>query len=179
MTGVKQEYGGAMYLLASDEGLGEALLAQLREVCGLFDENPAYTALLEAPTVSLSEKKELLDAAFAGRVHPYIVSFLKILVEHGYCRFFPDCCAEYEARYNEAHGICTARITSAVPLTDEQRERLRAKLCGILGKRVDMTCTVEPSLLGGVKAELDGILLDGTVKNKMDTIRDNLKNMVI
>ena len=70
-------------------------------------------------------------------------------------------------------------MTTAVALTDEQKQRLQKKLELEVGKTVQMHCLVDPSVMGGVRAELDGRLLDSTVKNKIDSIRDNLRKTVI
>lgn len=179
MTDVKKEYGGALYLLSEDENLSDQFLDQLGLLKSLFSENAAYGRLLESPTLAIPEKISILDEAFAGNVHPYVLNFLKILTENGYIASFSDCCDEFEQRFNADRNICVAKITSAAPLSEEQKEKLRDKLEKSVGKKVKMHCAVDPSLIGGVRAELDGKLIDGTVKNKIDLIRDNLKKTVI
>lgn len=179
MADVKQEYGSALYLLCEEEHLSDVCLAQLHTLRELLLQNPDYYRLMDAPTVSKAEKLEALDEAFGSNVHPYILNFMKILTENGYFSFFGACCDEFAERYNADRNICIAKITSAVPLTDEQQQRLREKLEAETGKSVVMQLFVDPALLGGVRAELDGRLIDGTVKNKIDSIRDNLRKMVI
>ena len=115
MTALGAEYGGALYALAAEEGLEEAILEELCEVRGLLAENPDYEKLLALPSVPKAERCAALDEAFGGRVQPYLLNFLKILCEKGAIRALPDCLKEYRARYNEAHGILEATAVTAVP----------------------------------------------------------------
>ena len=179
MADVKQEYGGALYLLCEEEKCSEECLMQLLIVRNLLSSNADYVRLMDAPTVSQAEKLAALDEAFASQVHTYILNFLKILTENGYFSFFGECCDEFVQRYNADRNICIAKITTASPLSEDQLHRLREKLEKATGKTVDMRVTTDPSLIGGLRAELDGRLIDGSVRNKIDSIRDNLKKMVI
>lgn len=179
MTDVKQEYGGALYLLCEEEHLSEICLRELASVRKLFDENTDYIRLLEAPTVTFAEKAGILDEAFSQNVHEYVLNFLKILTENNYISAFGACCDEFEQRYNADRNISIAKVTSAVALTEEQQERLCDKLQAKVGKTVILQCETDPTLLGGLRVEIDGRLIDGTVKNKIDSIRDNLKKTVI
>lgn len=179
MSEVKQEYGGALYLLCEEEQLSSDCLAQLHLLRRLMGENPDYYRLMAAPTVTVAQKLAALDEAFHASVHPYVLNFLKILAENGYFSEFGACCDEFENRYNADRNICVAKVTTAVALTDEQKQRLQKKLELEVGKTVQMHCLVDPSVMGGVRAELDGLLLDSTVKNKIDSIRDNLRKTVI
>lgn len=179
MADLKQEYGGALYLLCEEEKISEACLSQLMTLRDVLSQNEDYYRFMDAPTVSKAEKLTALEQAFGGNVHPYILNLLKILAENGYFSFFGACCDEFAQRYNADRNICIAKITSAVPLTEEQQQRLREKLEREVGKTVEMQVTVDPTLLGGIRVEIDGRLLDGTVRNKINSIRDNLKKMVI
>ena len=171
MTALGAEYGGALYALAAEEGLEEAILEELCEVRGLLAENPDYEKLLALPSVPKAERCAALDEAFGGRVQPYLLNFLKILCEKGAIRALPDCLKEYRARYNAAHGILEATAVTAVPMSEAQAEALKKKLAVLTGKTIALTTRVEPGCLGGVRLEVDGARLDGTVKNRLDEVR--------
>ena len=171
MTAAGAEYGGALYELAAEEGLEEVVLQQLCEVRRLLAENPAYEKLLAMPSVPKAERCAALDEAFGGQVEVYLLNFLKLLCEKGAIRTLPDCLAEYRARYNEAHGILEATAVTAVPMSAGQADALKKKLESITGKTIAMTARVEPGCLGGVRLEVEGTQLDGTVKNRLDEMR--------
>ena len=179
MTQAANTYAQALYDLAKDEGLGKTILDELAVLKGVFSENPAYSKLLSAPDLPKQERCGILDEAFRGKVHPYVLNFLKILTEKGYIRQFPACCDAYRGYYNEASGILVVKIVSAVALTDRQTEKRTAKLEATTGKTVDLQCSVDAAQLGGLRLSYDGKQVDGTVKSRLDAIGKLLKNTVL
>ena len=127
-------YGQSLYDLASSENLADDILCQMQTVRQLFTENPDYVRLLTEPSIPKKQRLALLDEAFGSDMQPYLLNFLKILVENGMVRDFGGCCRRYTALYNADRGIAQAEVTSAVPLSGQQLERLRAKLEEISGK---------------------------------------------
>ena len=134
-------------------------------------ELAAYEKLLAMPSVPKAERCAALDEAFGGQVEVYLLNFLKLLCEKGAIRTLPDCLAEYRARYNEAHGILEATAVTAVPMSEAQTEALKKKLEVLTGKTIALTARVQPGCLGGVRLEVEGTQLDGTVKNRLDEVR--------
>ena len=179
MTQAANTYAQALYDLAKDENLGKTILEELAVLKNVFSENPEYAKLLSAPDIPKQERCGVLDEAFRGKVHPYVLNFLKILTEKGYIRQFPDCCRAFCGFYNEDNGILVVKALSAVALTAEQVEKLTAKLEATTGKTIDLQCSVDPAMLGGLRLSYDGKLVDGTVKTRLDSIGKLLKNTVL
>lgn len=179
MTQAANVYAQALYDLAKDEGLGKNLLEELSALQEVFRANPDYLKLLSAPDIPKQERCGILDQAFRGKVHPYVLNFLKILTEKGYIRQFSLCCESYRSCYNEDNGILVVKAVSAVALTQAQVEKLVSKLETTTGKQIDLRCTVDSAVLGGLRLSYDGMLLDGTVKTKLDSISRLLKNTVL
>ena len=179
MTSVGVNYAQALYSLAKDEALTDRILAELQVLDRAFAQDPDYLRLLSTPNLSKQERCEVLDRCFAGKVHPYVLNFMKLLTEKGYARHFGDCCKAYSAQYNEDNGILSVRAVSAVALTQLQMQRLIEKLETITGKKVDLHNRVDPSCLGGIRLDYDGKRLDGTVQHRLDEIGGILKNTVL
>ena len=179
MTQAANTYAQALYDLAKDEDLGKTILEELNVLKGVFAENPQYSKLLSAPDIPKQERCGVLDEAFRGKVHPYVLNFMKILTEKGYIRQFPDCCDGYRGFYNEDNGILVVKVQSAVALTQVQVQKLTAKLEATTGKTIDLQCSVDPAQLGGLRLSYSGKLVDGTVKTKLDSIGRMLKNTVL
>ena len=179
MTQAANTYGQALYDLAKDEALGKTILEELMVLKEVFTQNPQYSKLLSAPDLPKQERCGILDEAFRGKVHPYVLNFLKILTEKGYIRQFPDCCDAYRGFYNEDNGILVVKAVSAIALSEAQIRKLIAKLEATTGKQVDLQCSVDAAQLGGLRLNYDGKQVDGTVKNRLDTIGKLLKNTVL
>ena len=179
MTQIAATYAQALYDLARDENLTEEILAQLQALQEGISAEPDFVRLLSTPGLSKDARCGILDEAFRDKVHTYVLSFMKILVEKGYMRHFASCCKAYKTLYNEDHGILPVLAVTAVVLTDTQMKKLTDKLETITGKTVELENRVDPAVLGGVRLDYDGKRVDGTVKNRLDSIGSLLKNTVL
>lgn len=179
MTESAINYGDALYELAKDEQLSEQILSEFTQVCGLFSDNPDYIRLLAEPSVPKKERCAVLDEAFAGRLQPYLLNFLKLLCERGMIRNAPECLRRYRTRYNEDNGILEATAICAVPLQEEQKRRLTEKLQTVTGKRIDLQVRTDASVLGGIRLQMDGKELDGTVRGRLEGLRRTLSDTVL
>lgn len=174
MTDFAKTYGGALYALAQEEKLEELLLGQFKAVCALFDENPDYVRLIESRTLAKAERLALLDEAFCGRVHEYLLSFAKILCERGAFGQIQGCLDAYVKAYHERHGIVPATVVSAEALTGDQLRRLVAALEKRSGKTVIADVRIDPSVGGGLRVEMEGMLYDNTVAARLEGLRKAL-----
>ena len=179
MTQAGSVYGQALYSLAHDEALTGQLLSELTVLDRCFRENPDFIRLLNSPNLSKQERCNVLDDSFRGKVHPYVLNFLKILTEKGYMKHFSDCCTAFEGQYNLDNGILPVTAITAVALTADQTRKLTDKLSRITAKQVKLLNKVDPAVLGGVRLDYDGKQLDDTVSHRMDAIRSLLKDTVL
>ncbi len=179
MSEAAKEYGRALADLAAEENIEAQILEESRAVRGVLDANPAYIRLLCSPEIAKSERTALLDETFGGRVHRHLLSFLKLITERGYAYRSSAFLAEYENIYCERHGIITADVQSAIPLSDEQKSRLTAKLSALTGKTVELSCKVDPALIGGIRLTVNNTLFEGSVRAKLDQLRTSLASLTI
>ena len=174
MTETAKMYGGSLYDLAAEEGLETRILGELDEVQQLLKQNPDYLRLLSTPSIPKKERCGLLDEALRDRVHLYVLNFLKILCEKGTLRELPGCARAYRVRYNQAHGILEAAATTAVAMTEQQVKSLHEKLEKLTGKTIDLKTKVDPAVLGGIRLDIEGTELDGTVRSRLAGLRSSI-----
>lgn len=173
MTELAKRYGGSLYELAAEEKLDGQILAELDTAVASFQAEPAYLRLLSAPNLPKKDRRALLDEAFAG-AHPYTVNFLKVLCDEGALRELPGCARAYRDLYNADHGILEVTAAAAVNLDDAERAKLTRALEARTGKKVQLTVKVEPGLLGGVRLDMGGVQLDGTVRHRLEALKNRL-----
>ena len=174
MTETAKMYGGSLYDLAAEEGLETRILGELDEVQQLLKQNPDYLRLLSTPSIPKKERCGLLDEALRGQVHLYVLNFLKILCEKGTLRELSGCARAYRIRYNQAHGILEATATTAVAMTEQQAKGLHEKLEKVTGRHIDLKTKVEPAVLGGIRLDIEGTELDGTVRSRLAGLRSSI-----
>ena len=179
MTQAANTYAQALYTLAKEESLDGQILNELDVLKQAFDREPEFVRLLSAPNLPKAERCGILDESFRGKVHIYVLNFLKILTEKGYMRQFSDCCKAYREHYNADNGILTVQAVTAAPLTETQSARLTEKLTKQTGKTVELVNRIDPDVLGGVRLDYDGKRVDGTVISRLDAIGNMLKNTVL
>ena len=179
MTEAASVYGEALYALAKDENKSSMMLKQLKALDESFAAEPDFLRLLSAHNLSKNERKEILDTCFVGKVEPYLINFLKILMEKGYIRQFSNCVQVFCERYNEDHGIMPVSAVTAVPMSDSQKEKLAAKLAVITGKQIELTNIIDPACIGGVRLDYDGKRVDDTIIHRLDAVSSMLKNTIL
>jgi len=179
MTEIANAYGGALYSLAQEEDLTDKILQELTVLADSFRQEPDFLRLLSSPALTKQERCDILDTSFHGKVHIYVLNFLKILTEKGYCRHFCQCCSAYQELYNQDHGILPVTAVTAIPLTGEQTQRLTEKLSRITGKTISLVNRTDPSVMGGMRLDYDGKQVDDTVCHRLDNLRQLLKNTVL
>lgn len=176
MTRVSEEYAAALFTLAAEENVKKEVADSLKTVKTLALEYPDYIVLLASPSIPFDERCEVIDKAFGEALHEYAVSFVKLICERGHIRDICECIDEYLKLYEASDGIATANITSAVTLTDEEKETLRRKLESKLSRRVELVCSVDESILGGVVIRVDGNIMDGSLRTKLAELGEAIGN---
>ncbi len=174
MADLVKEYGKALYDLSAEEGLESEFLGEIRAIRTLLLDNPGFPILLSSPNIAKEERLSVLDRVFSGRVHTYLLSFFKLMTQRGYAKEILPCLDEYERLWYENSGIAVAEVLSAIPLSEEEKNRLHRKLEATSGKSVEMRCSVDPSLLGGVSVILDGVKLEGSIRSQLDRLHSSL-----
>lgn len=179
MTQVANVYAQALYDLTAEERCAEAVAGQLAVLAESFRAEPDFVKLLSAPNLSKEERCTIADDSFRGKVHPYVLNFIKILTEKGYMRHFDDCCKAFRQIYNREHGILEVCAVTAVPLDPAQTEKLTQKLAAVTGKTIDLVNRVDPGCLGGMRLDYDGKRVDDTVAHRLASVGALLKNTVL
>lgn len=179
MTQFAKVYAGALYDLALEEQLDSSILEELELLAQAFAEDPQYVKLLSSPLVPKEERLQVLNRNFEGKVQPYLLNFLRILCERGEMGQFFNCTTEFRSRYDKQHGITQAVAITALPLTDAQMQAMKQRLETATGKTVRLKNRVDAAVLGGVRLEMDGKQLDGTVQGRLKELQSRLSNITM
>lgn len=179
MSQIGSVYAQALYSLAEEESLGKTILDELKTLNEIVSRDEEFLRLLSVSTLSKEERCGIVDEIFRGKVHAYVLNFMKILTEKGYMRYFGDCCNAYRELYNKANGILAVTAVTASALTDDQTARLTDKLSKITGKTIELENRIDPSCIGGIRLDYDGKRTDDTIVHRLDTLRSILKNTVL
>ena len=172
MLEINKEYATALFSLAKESDNEQQFAVALSEISELFRENPEYIDLLASPSIPIDERIHVIDTAFSSRAPEYIVSFLKVLCEQGHIREIFKSIENFEALYRASLNITVAKVTSAVALSEEQKKALEKKLNKICSSRIVAEYRVDANLVGGLLVDLDGKVIDGSLKHRLQQVKE-------
>ncbi len=171
-TTAAKRFAEAVAALARQDNTWEQWRRELGAVREVL-ENPQLKLMLESPRGSAGQRGEILEQALGGRVSPLTLNLLKVMGRRGRISLLPDMLTWFDEIADRALGVRRFGVTSATPLSDEQRQRLRGHLGASTGQ-VILTERVDPSLLGGLVVQQEDIIRDYSVKARLESLRDRL-----
>ena len=139
----------------------------------VFEDNPDFREFLESLEITTKEKFDIIEKVLSDNFSEELRNFLKLLWEKGRIRLFLDI-AEY-ARINYSHGVeQDALLKTSYPLDTEIIERLKDVLESKLEKRLHLYIELDPELLGGVSVQVGNMIIDGSVRKRLEDLRAKL-----
>lgn len=172
MTTTSREYAEALFELAVQAELTKETSEGLETVVSALLQTPAYRALLASPAIPKEERLAALDSTFRGKIPDILLAILRMMVSRGHVSALNGMARDYDELARGYQGESIAVVTSAVPLKEAETVALRAKLEKKLNRKVTLQCTLNPDLIGGVRVEVDGRIIDGSIRNKLEEIKE-------
>lgn len=175
-----QQYLGSVYakaLLAASEKAGEtvAVLEGLQSlVDDVLEQAPGLEATLVSPRVPQDAKEKMLQSAFAGRMAPTLLTFLKVLCRRGRFDCLQAILSATRKQYNELIGRVEVQVTSAEALSTGDLEATTNQLRVALGREVDLQVKIAPELIGGLVIRVGDTVYDGSLANRLKQLRDDM-----
>jgi len=170
MSNSNSEYAKALFILSLEQNRLEEYADCLKEIKAVLEENEEYIEYLYSPAEPLSSRLASIDKAF-GSAAEHILSFLKLVCENGRIRELLSFIDDFFILKKIHENNLTVNVTSAVALSDSQKQRLETKLSSSYNKDITAIYTVDDSLIGGMRIEFDDKVLDGSIVKKLSTIK--------
>ena len=167
-----RRYAEAAYLIAREDGTDGAWAEGLRAMATLY-ANPEAAAFFANSRVPLQPKRELVEEALSGAPQE-VLNLALILLRRGRTALGPGIADTYQEMLDEASGISHATVTTAVPLTDAELADVKKKLTEITGGEVIVKTAVDEGILGGIIVRIGDRLIDGSTKNKLLALKQQL-----
>lgn len=170
-------YAKGLLGAAEAQGLTERVLPELDSlVDDVLNRVKNFEQFLISPRVRLDEKVRILDLAFAGRMTPLLVNFLKVLARRGRLDCLREIRAASRKQLNILRGRLEVGVQTATPLSSAQRDQIEQRLVAALGQAIDLKCSVRPELLGGLLVRVGDTVFDGSLDNRLESMRVQLTN---
>jgi F-type H+-transporting ATPase subunit delta len=162
--------------IGKEDGQAETYKEELGGFVKLLEEQKELEQAISNPLYDAESRKKVLQAV-VERSGPsrVMASFLLLLFDKGRIQYLGDIYDFYEKLTDELANIVRADLVSATDLAEETIEKIRAALAQKTGKEVKMDVSVDPGLIGGAVTKLGDLVLDGSVRTQLKTLKESLQ----
>ncbi len=167
-------YARAILAVAQATGRLDQVESDLRDVDAMYGDSTELREFLSQPGLAGAGKRAALEQLLNKRVDTIVLSHLGLMAEEGHGRYLHDVVEAFITEAAQARGSLNADVTTAVELTSEQSSRLELALTRRTGRAIAIRNIVDPDVGGGVVVRLGDQIIDGSVRSRMNRLRNTL-----
>ena len=167
-------YGKAFFDLTQEQKSSEKVLLEMRALREAFESNGDVLEFFTSELVPLEQRSELLGKALGSKLSPTTLQFLSTLIENGRLGLFSGIAQAFEQIMDEVHGAVRGTVTSATAINPEERKKIEDQISKTTGKKVILHFEEDPSLVGGMVAQVGGWTFDDSLKSHLTRMSDEL-----
>ena len=165
-------YSKALLDLSIEQNTLDQAQADALTMTKAIAESKELQQLLKSPIIKADEKQAVLKKIFAGKFSLLFEGFIMLLTKNGREVHLAAVCEKFQKDVLHHKGIVEAHVVSAVALKDSDKKNLVTKLGEQLGKEILLTESVDASVIGGLKLQVEGYELDNTMSGKLRALRN-------
>ena len=170
-----RRYAKAVIDLAQEAGILKEVGHDLDRIAGLFAESHELANVFADPTIAPNAKEKVLAQVLEkGGVQEITMKFIHVVLAKERILGLGEIAHAYREFLDQLENRVRARVVSAAPLSKKEESKISDALSRISGKEVALEVEVDESLLGGVVAYMGSQVYDGSIKNQLTQIKDNL-----
>lgn len=171
--GSARRYAEAAFQIADRDGMLDAWLKDLETAAAALGK-PGILHKLSNPALPLSVRTAAIDRAVGKRISEKAQNLVLLLLRRRRVDLLPAVAVAYRALYERRKGIVHATVTSATPLDKEEQAAIQQRLGQMVGGTLQIEEKVDPAILGGVIVRLGDRMIDGSVRGRLERLRDRL-----
>ena len=163
-------YAKAVLSLATDQKSADAVNSDMKSITSAIGQSEDLSQLLQSPVVRSSDKKSVLIAVFKD-ANVATTNLIDTLISNKRLALLNDVAASYTKLYDQLRGSQVASVTTAVPLTDDLKTKVLAKVKELTGKEAEVENIIDESILGGFILRVGDIQYNASIANKLDKLK--------
>jgi len=176
---VADVYARALLSAAAERGAEEDVAAAFDDLAAYMGRDPAFASFLTADTVDDDPRRGSLERLFRGRMHDLLLNLLQVLNTRRRLALLPSIHRCVVLQMQARHRQKEVTVETAMPLAEDLKAALKARLSERIGKEALVIERVRPELLGGVVIRIDDVQIDGSVASRMRRLRSRLKEATV
>jgi F-type H+-transporting ATPase subunit delta len=168
-----RRYAEAAFEVAMRDGTLEAWRSELDVAAGIVSDERALQVLAN-PAIPADKRASVLEDVLGRNVSRPVLNLIQLMLRRGRIEMLPRVAAEFRRLDDDRQGITHATAISAAPLEPDEIRALTARLEQSTGGRIELDVQVDPSLLGGIVVRVGDRLIDGSVRGRLERLRNQL-----
>jgi len=168
-------YATALFEVARAEGVLPKVEEELFNLSHVLAGNDELRSTLTDAAIPAERRVAIVEDLFGGRATPVTTGLVSFVVGAGRARDLPAIISSLVERAAADRQHAVAEVRSAVPLDSDQQRRLAEALSKNLGREVEVKVHVDPAVLGGVSARVGDVVIDGTVRHRLDQLKESMR----
>jgi F-type H+-transporting ATPase subunit delta len=173
MEEIARVYAEALFDVANEKDKLDRIHDELDQVAEALDGNRELQVFFFSPYFSSAEKREGIERAVSG-ADPEFVNFLELLVEKHRMPLVFRIRRQFEQRWKEEKRKLDVTVTSAVELDPKILEKVATEIEKQTGHSVELSSAVDEDLLGGIVLQVGNMVLDASIRNRLDKLRKSV-----
>ncbi len=166
-------YAKAVINLAKDQKNTAEVNDNMLLIAQTISENEDLKTFLNNPVLKANAKIKVLDSLFSTKVNTITQGVIKILVSNKRLMLLPFVAKQYTLLFDKLQGVEIAKVTTAIPLTDDLKSKVLSKVKELTNKDVTVENIVDESIVGGFILQVGDKQFDASIKGKLNNLRRN------
>ncbi len=170
-TILARRYAKALFALAQERNVLDKIRSELHSFAAMLEENKEFADFFRSPENSRTAKCAAVEKIFQDRFSSLFFNFLLLIIQKGRHHAVPDVVRAFDELHDRHHRRARALAITAVPMDTKLADDLRDRLAKSMNMHIELENQVDPAILGGIVLNLDGKVLDGSVKQQLERLR--------
>ncbi|WP_299058998.1 ATP synthase F1 subunit delta [uncultured Polaribacter sp.] len=169
-------YAKAILNLAKDSKEETAVNDDMLFISSVVSENDEFEVMLKSPVVKISDKINVLNALFKGKVNNITLGLFHLLQDNKRISMLPAIAKQYAIIYDFDKHLQVAKVTTAVPLSKEIEKQVLAKIVALTGEKANLENEINPTILGGFILRVGDVQYDASISNYLNELKKEFDN---
>lgn len=175
MANLSVRYATALLQLAEETRELDIFLEQAQFLCQTFEGEEGALRILTHPLIAADDKKSFVNTTYGAIIHPHLIGFMKLSITKNRESVLLSTLRTLIEMIKLKQFQITARVVTAIELSDAQKSKLAHILSVKTGKNVELDIIIDPTIIAGLSVQIDGYYLDRTTRGILKGMRDSFE----
>ncbi|MCD6435810.1 MAG: F0F1 ATP synthase subunit delta [Clostridiales bacterium] len=176
---VAKTYSQALFEFALESDSLNSINEEFEFVVNSFKTYNEFFELFKSPKISIEDRKRIIREVFQEKISTGMLNFILIILDKRRSSEIINIDYEFKKLFDKHFGIAKAYVKSVKELDENEKSELVKKLSELTGKEIHLKTSIDPEMIGGVYIKIGDKVIDGSIRNKLNEIKEELKQIKV